>query len=180
MQWIESRSAREARGEADAEGGTEELLDPGVERAEHAVELVVGDGRVVDLADEEDGVLLADGEGGAVELAVAAEEVLEEGGVVLLRAPASRRSRSGACAAGGGTRSVKVSFCSPRTRTNQRRSPGVSSRSTAATIGFSSSWVASHASMRCLQRVELLGARRGHHGRGAQRQSTRARAVRSP
>ena len=74
-----------ARSEADAQGGAEELLDPGVERAEDAVELVVGDRLVGELADEEHRVLLTDGERGAVELEVAAQQVLVELLVVLLR-----------------------------------------------------------------------------------------------
>src|SRR5581483_3057989 len=77
-------SAREAGGVPDPEGGTEELLDPGVERPQHAVELVLGDGGVGQLADEEDRVLLADRERGAVQLEVAAQEVLVELLVVLL------------------------------------------------------------------------------------------------
>ena len=75
-------SAREPGCEADAEGGPEELLDPRVERAEDAVELVVGDGGVVDLAEQEDGVLLPDRERRAVQLPVAPEEVLEEDKIV--------------------------------------------------------------------------------------------------
>src|SRR3546814_8120368 len=43
---------------------------------------------------------------------------------------------------------VKTSFSSPRTRTNQRRSPDSASRSTAATAGLSVSCRASHASRR--------------------------------
>src|SRR5690606_39369014 len=58
-----SRRAAEAGGEADAQHRLEPALDPLVERAEDAVELVLVDGGVGDLADEEDGVLLADGEG---------------------------------------------------------------------------------------------------------------------
>src|SRR4051812_10302182 len=63
----------EPGGEADPQGRPEELLDPGVQGPEHAVELVVGDGLVRQLADEEHRVLHTDGEGGAVELEVAPE-----------------------------------------------------------------------------------------------------------
>jgi hypothetical protein len=65
-------------------GRAEELLGPGVERPEDAVELVLVHAVVGQLAGEEDGVLLADGERPAVELEVAAQQVLVEGGVVLL------------------------------------------------------------------------------------------------
>src|SRR3977135_4275099 len=77
-------SVLEAGCEADAEGGAEELLDPGIEGAEDPIELVVVDLVVLDLPDEEDGVLLPDGEGGAVELEVPTQQVLEELLVVLL------------------------------------------------------------------------------------------------
>ena len=76
MDRTRAASAAEPGREPDAEGGTEELLHPRVERSEHAVELVVGDGGVVELAHQEDGVLLADGEGGAVELEIASQEML--------------------------------------------------------------------------------------------------------
>src|SRR5205823_12971857 len=75
----------ETRGEPDAQGRAEELLDPGVQRSEDAIELVLADRLVGQLADQEDGVLLADGEGGAVELEVPPQEVHVELLVVLLR-----------------------------------------------------------------------------------------------
>src|SRR5207244_3994167 len=75
----------ETRGEADAQCRPEELLDPGVERTEDAIELVLPDRLVGQLPDEEDGVLLTDGEGRAVQLEVPPQEVLVELLVVLLR-----------------------------------------------------------------------------------------------
>ena len=61
---------------------------------------------------------------------------------------------------------MKTSFCSPRTRTNQRRSPDSSSRTTAATTGLLPRWRSSQASMR----VELdQSAPRGRSCGGANR-----------
>src|SRR5690606_38219970 len=80
-----SRRAAEAGGEADAQHRLEPALDPLVERAEDAVELVLVDGGVGDLAHEEDGVLLADGERRAVQPGVQPQQVLVEGARVLLR-----------------------------------------------------------------------------------------------
>src|SRR3546814_3267480 len=71
-------SAAEAAGETDPHGRPEELLDPHVERPEDAIELVVGDRFVGDLAGQEDGVLLPDGEGRSVELEVRSEEHTSE------------------------------------------------------------------------------------------------------
>src|SRR4051794_16115833 len=87
MQWDcpGKRSVLEPRREADAQGGTEELLDPRVQRAEDAVEFVLVDRVVRELAGEKYSVLLADGERGAVQLQVASQEVLVELLVVLLR-----------------------------------------------------------------------------------------------
>src|SRR3546814_19583 len=78
-------SAAEAAGEADPHGRPEELLDPHVERPEDAIELVVGDRLVGDLAGQEDSVLPPDGEGRSVELEVAPQQVLVERSCVLLR-----------------------------------------------------------------------------------------------
>src|SRR5690606_14230702 len=71
-------SALEPGREADAHGGPEELLGPLVERAEDPVELVVVDVLGRQLPHEEHGVLLPDGERSAVELEVAAQQVLVE------------------------------------------------------------------------------------------------------
>src|SRR5207302_695820 len=78
------RRSMEVRGETDPERGPEELLDPGIERAEDAVELVLGDRVVGELADEEHRILLTDRERGAIELHVASQQVLVELCVVLL------------------------------------------------------------------------------------------------
>src|SRR3954453_729378 len=68
----------EMAGKPDPQGRAEELLDPRIERTEDPVELLVGDGFVGQLADEEHGVLHPDSERRAVELQVAAKEMLVE------------------------------------------------------------------------------------------------------
>src|SRR4051794_30534602 len=164
----------EAAGEADPKRGAEELLHPLVERAEDAVELVVGDRLVGELTEEEDRVLLADRERGAVQLEVAAQEVLVELAVVLLgrrhhvglvvqRALAERepdRERVLLLA-----RHAHVPAALTRLATVDRGDGGV--------LGP----LALHPGVELrLEAVELLGVRRRCRHRV---QSTRARAVRS-
>ena len=81
----DAASAREAGGEADAQRRAEELLDLGVERAEDPVELVVVDGRVVgSWPTRKTASSSPMAKRRAVELQVAAQQVLVERGVVLL------------------------------------------------------------------------------------------------
>ena len=95
---VRDRQPAKREREADPQQAAERLLDGGVERADHPVELGLGERGDGQLAAEEHGVLDADREVGADEPLVAAQQVL----VQLRRrsppAPASRTSRSAACA----------------------------------------------------------------------------------
>src|SRR5688572_27578860 len=77
-------SPAEPAGVADAHRRPEAALDVDVGLAEDAIELALVDGADRQVPGEEDGVLGPDGEGHRVEGEVAAQQVLEERGVVLL------------------------------------------------------------------------------------------------
>ena len=118
--------------------------------------------------DEEDGVLVADGEGGAVERAVPAQEVLVERGVVLL----GRRHHVGLVVQGALAQvepdGEDVLLLAPHPH-EPAPLAGLVVALDRGDHGVLASWPSSHSSMRRLEVVELLGAGRGTAAAGTRR-----------